>query len=177
MQQHVRVLILWPLGSVSLGIGIRGDMERIGSYRIGHMVPYVFREARIDFVEHILPVEQRPHLANGLVTDPGHDAVNIVQHGIDRQPLGSPIVTSPRKFGTDRVALTGARIDIGHDILRGCFVRQVVDAGANVDDRLERGMRGHIGDPLAAHVDLAAIPQRLAVFLTGADHVTNSLRR
>ena len=71
MQQHVRVLILRPLGAVALGIGIGRDMERIGAHRIGDMVANVLREARIDLVEHVLAVEERPHLADGLVARPG----------------------------------------------------------------------------------------------------------
>ncbi|MNJ00507.1 hypothetical protein D3C73_1598540 [compost metagenome] len=38
----------------------------------------ILGELRIDLIEHVLPVEERPHFTDGLVADPGDDAAHLV---------------------------------------------------------------------------------------------------
>ena len=38
---------------------------------------------RIDLVQHVAAVVERPHLADGLVADAGHHAADVVHHGVD----------------------------------------------------------------------------------------------
>jgi hypothetical protein len=49
-------------------------------------------------------------------------------------------------------------------------VLHVVDAGADIDQRLEHRMRGHILDLLAVDVDGAAVADAVEILLAGADH-------
>ena len=130
----------------------------------------VLREARIDLVEHVLAVVERPHLADRLVADAGHHAADVVQHGVHRPPLRLPVRLAARQLGPDGEALARFGIDGGHHVLRGGIVRHVVDAGADIDDRLEHGVTRHVRDALAIHPDFAAIADRLAVLIPGADH-------
>ena len=69
-------------------------------------------EPRVDLVEHVLAVEERPHLADGLVADAGDDAADVVQHGVDARALGVPVVPRARQLAADGVALAGRRVDV-----------------------------------------------------------------
>jgi len=67
-------------------------------------------------------------------------------------------------------ALAGQFIDIGHHVLSGRLMRHVVDAGANIDQRFERGMGDDVVDALSIHPHLAAIANGCAVFVAGSNH-------
>jgi hypothetical protein len=123
-------------------------------------------EARIDLVEHVAAVIERPHLAHRLVADAGDDAADVVEDGVDRPPLGVPVALRLRQLVADAVALAPGLI--GHHVLQPLLVREVVDPGPHVDDRAEGGMAGDVGDALAVHPDLAAVTQRLPILLAGS---------
>ena len=52
----------------------------------------IVAKARIDLVQHIAAVVERPHFADGLVADVGEDPANVIEIAIDRAqslvPLG-----------------------------------------------------------------------------------------
>ena len=52
----------------------------------------ILGEARIDLVEDVLAVPQRPHLADGLVADAGDDAADVVHDGVDGAALVVPVL-------------------------------------------------------------------------------------
>ncbi len=112
------------------------------------MAADVFGETRVDIVEQILPIEERPHFPHGLIADAGDDPADIVELGIDRQSFGAPIVAGARELGTDGVAFSGARVGIAHDVGGSWIVRHIVDTGTHIDDRRKGRVRRHIGDAL-----------------------------
>ena len=65
MQQHVGVLILGPLGPVTLGIGVRRNVKGIAAHHGVDVTGDVLAEAWIDLVEHVAPIVEGPHLADG----------------------------------------------------------------------------------------------------------------
>ena len=60
---------------------------------------------------------------------------------------------------------------IGHQVAGGRFMLQVVDAGTDIDQRLERRVRGDVFDPFTVDVDGTAVPNGGFVFFTGPYHV------
>src|SRR6266702_2965139 len=98
--------------AVALRVRVGGHMERILMQRAMNMALDVLGEARIHFVEHVLAVIQRPHLANGFVAHPRSDPADVVQHGIHRQPLVVPVLLRVRQLQTDGVALAGLFVDV-----------------------------------------------------------------
>ena len=68
-----------PFGSV-LAETWNGSLRRT----LSTWLRMFFGEVRVDLVEHVLPVEQRPHLADGFVADARHDAADFFQHRIGR---------------------------------------------------------------------------------------------
>jgi hypothetical protein len=67
----------------------------------------VFREGGIDLVQNVLPVEQRPHLADGFVADPRHNASDVVEHRLDRGAFGAPVGAGAGQLEGDRANLAG----------------------------------------------------------------------
>jgi hypothetical protein len=145
-------------------------VERVGDRRVSDVVADVLRERRVDLVEDVLPVEQRPHLADRLVADAGDDPVQIVEDGLDGGPLRIPVLLRQRELRPDRAALPALGVDVGHDLARRLLVCEVIDPSPSVDDRLERRMRGDIADLLAVDPHLAPVADRLPVFLARPDH-------
>jgi hypothetical protein len=141
MQQHVGILILRSPRAVALGVGVGRDVERVGQLGVPDVPADVLGEGGIDVVQDVLPVVQRPHLADRLVAHPRDDPAQIVEQAVDRRALVAPVLLGQRSLGADGAALAALVVDVGHHLARGLLVRQVVDAGARVDDRLERGMR------------------------------------
>ena len=84
VQQHVGVLVLRTLGPVALGIGVGRDMERVLAHHTVHMAADVSGELRVDLVQHVLAVVERPHLADRFIADAGDDAADLVEHGVHR---------------------------------------------------------------------------------------------
>ena len=123
----------------------------------------ILGEAGIDLAQHVLPVIERPHLADGLVADAHHHAADVLHHQIDGPALGLPILLGLRQLIADAVGLARRLVDIGHGRRRRLFMGEVVDPGADVDDGLEGRMGGDILDALAVHPDLAAVLQGFAV--------------
>ncbi len=168
MEQHVGVLILRPLRAVALGIGVCRDVERVLRDGALDMGPDVDGEARIDLVEQILPVIERPHLADRLVADAGDDAADLVEHGIGGAALGVPILRRVGQLEADGEIL--AARTVGHRVAMADLVLHVVDAGADVDQRLEHRMGRHVGDAFAVDIDLAAVAERIAILGAGTNH-------
>ncbi len=79
VQQHVGILLLRRLRAVALGIGVRRHVKRIVLQHLVDMAADVDGELRIDFVEDVLAVEQRPHFADCLIAHPGDDAADVVR--------------------------------------------------------------------------------------------------
>ena len=61
------------------------------------MVFDVRGEARVDLGQYVLPVIEGPHLADRLVSHPGHDAADLLQHRIGCPTLGPPILLGERQ--------------------------------------------------------------------------------
>ena len=70
----------------------------------------------IDLVEHVLPVVERPHLADRLVADAGDDSTDVVHDRVHSAALGLPVLAGPRQLQTDGEALAGDRVDRRHDV-------------------------------------------------------------
>jgi hypothetical protein len=119
MQKHVGILLLRPLRSIAIGVRIGQDMKRVQPDDAIDVAADVFRKDRIDLV-HVLPVEQRPHLANGLVADPRHDTTDIVKHRLDRGAFGTPGAARAWQLEDDRTNLarlagsSSARLQTGN---------------------------------------------------------------
>jgi hypothetical protein len=107
MQKHIGVLLLRPLRSVALGVGIGRDVKRVEPHDAIDMSADVFRKGGIGLVQNILPVEQRPHLADGLVADPSYDAADLVEDRLDRLAFGVPVGARARQLEGDRADLVG----------------------------------------------------------------------
>ena len=97
MQQHVGVLILRALGAVALGIRVGGHVERVGVQHPVDVARDVLGELRVDLVEDVLAVVERPHLADRLVADPDDDAAQVVHHGVDGAALVVPVLARVRQ--------------------------------------------------------------------------------
>jgi hypothetical protein len=88
-----------------LGVGIGRDVKRVQPHDAIDVPADVFRKGGIDLVQDGLPVEQRPHLADGLVADPRHDAADLVQHCFDRGAFGAPVRLCAWQLEGDRTDL------------------------------------------------------------------------
>jgi len=168
MEQHVGVLLLRALGAVALGVGVGRDMEQVIAQDRVDVAADVLGEARIDLVQHVLPVEERPHLAHGLVADPGDDAADLVHDRIDGGPLVPPVGLGARQLQPDRERLPAVLVRERLAVL--VLVGHVVDARADADDRPERRVRRHVVDALPVHPHLSPVAERLAVLIAGPDH-------
>ena len=169
MQKHVGVLLLRPLRSVALGVGIGRDVKRVQPHNAIDVPADVFRKGGIDLVQNVLPIEQRPHLANGLVADPCHDAADLVQYRLDRLALGAPVSLRVRQLEGDRTDLVRLTA-VAQRVCKPWVVLHVVDARPNIDEGAEHQMHAHVFDVLAIDPDLAAVADRVSVLLSGADH-------
>ena len=129
-------------------------------------------EARVDLVQDVLAVVERPHLPNRLVADPRHNATDVIEHRVDSPALGKPVFLRGWKLWPDRAAFPGIRVDERHDVARLVLVRHVVDARPDVHDRLERRMGGHVLDALSVDPDLSSVADRFAVLVAGAYHAS-----
>ena len=168
VHHHVGVLLLRRLGAVALGIGVGRDVEHVGLDHAVDMARDVGGELRVDLVQHVAAVVERPHLAHGLVADTGDDALDVVQHRVDGFPLVVPVALLLRQAVEDRMLAVVLPIRQRRRMRR--LVLHVVHARADVDDRLERGMGGDVLDPLAVDPHLAAVADALAVLRSGSDH-------
>jgi hypothetical protein len=56
------------------------------------------------------------------------------------------------------------------------LVRHVVDACADIDERLEHVVRGDVGHPLAVDPYAPAVADGIAVLLAGPDHAASLSR-
>ena len=92
VQQHVRILLLRRLGTVALGIGVRGDVEGVSLEHQIDVLLDVLGEAGIDFRQHVPAVEERPHLADGFVAHPGDDPADRFANGVGGPALRPPVV-------------------------------------------------------------------------------------
>ena len=170
MHQHVGVLVLGALGAIAFGIGVGGNVEGIVLDGQLNMPFDVLGEARIDLVQDILAIPKRPHFANGLVANPCDDAADVVHHGVDRLALVSPVLLLEGQAVADGKALA---IDlVGHHIAGQGLMLHVVDAGPNIDQRLEHRVAGDVLHPLAVDPDLAAVTDRVAVLFACPDHLS-----
>ena len=131
----------------------------------------VLGKARVDLVEDVLAIPERPHLTDSLIADAGDDAADLPHDRINRHALCLPITLSERQLVADGKTL--ASFLIGHHPLGGWLMRHVVNSGANVDRWLQHRMLGDILHALAVDIDLAAVAQGFAVLFAGADHVAS----
>ena len=169
MQEHVGILLLRPLRPVSLGVGIGRDVKRVQPNNAIDVPADVFRKGGIGLVQNILPVEQRPHLADSLVTDPRHDAADVIQHCLDRGAFGVPVGARARQLEGNRADLVGPAA-IAQCIRKSGIVLHVVNARPHIDEGPEHRMRGHVLDALAIDPDPTAVADRIPVLLSRADH-------
>ncbi len=169
MQKHIGVLLLRPLRSVALGVGIGRDVKRVEPHDAIDMSADVFRKGGIGLVQNILPVEQRPHLADGLVADPSYDAADLVEDRLDRLAFGVPVGARARQLEGDRADLVGLAA-VAQPLRKLGVVLHVIDARPDIDEGPEHRMRGDVLDPLAIDPNLAAVADRVPVLLSRADH-------
>jgi hypothetical protein len=129
----------------------------------------VFRKGRIDLIQNVLPVEQRPHLADGLVADPRYDTADVVKHRLDRGAFGVPVGVCARQLEGDRADLARFAA-VAQRVCKSGVVLHVVDARPDIDEGPEHRMRAYVFDALAIDPDLAAVADRIPVLLSRADH-------
>ncbi len=110
MHHHVGVLILRALGAVALGIGVRRHMENVLLQNPMDVPIDIVAKARIDLVQYIAAIEERPHFADSLVADAGQDAADVIQIGVDCAPLLVPVRLFGRRPQQDRKALLTPRL-------------------------------------------------------------------
>ncbi len=158
MQQHVGILLLRRPRAIALGIGVGRHVERVAVQHPVDVIADVRREARVHLVQHVLPVEQRPHLADGLVADTGDGAARLVQHAVGRAALVPPVFLGDRQLVGDAVDLPV--LGEGHHVLGARIELHVVDARAHIDQRLEHGVGRHVLHPLAVDIDLTPLADR-----------------
>ena len=127
------------------------------------------RESGIDLVQNVLAVVQRPHLADGLVADPGYDAADLVQHRFNRRTFGVPIGLRARQLEGEGADLASTAL-VAQRVGKSWIMLHVIDAGSHIDQRPEHRMRGYVFDALAVDPDLAAIADRIAVLFSRAYH-------
>ena len=65
----------------------------------------VLGEVRIDLVEHVLAVEERPHLADRLVADARDHAADVVKHRVGGAALVLPVLLGVGQLEADGVVL------------------------------------------------------------------------
>jgi hypothetical protein len=116
-----------------------------------------------------LPIEQRPHLANGLIADPCHDATDLVQYRLDRLALGAPVGLRVRQLEGDRTDLVRLTA-VAQRVCKPWVVLHVVDARPHIDEGAEHHMHGRVFDAVAIYPDLAVVADRVSVLLSGAYH-------
>jgi hypothetical protein len=116
-----------------------------------------------------LPIEQRPHLANGLIADPCHDATDLVQYRLDRLALGAPVGLRVRQLEGDRTDLVRLTA-VAQRVCKPWVVLHAVDARPHIDEGAEHHMHGRVFDALAIYPDLAVVADRVSVLLSGAYH-------
>ena len=94
-------------------------------------------------------------------------------------PISSSTVSVARRLSHQSCWVRGSLLaiafhspssSIAQELARRRLVLHVVDAGADVDQRLEHRMAGDVLDALAVDVDLAAVANGVQVLLAGADH-------
>ena len=157
MQQHVGILLLRRLGAVALRVGIGRNVKRIGMQHAAHVRLNVGRECRIDLVQYILAIEQRPHLADGFIPHPRHDAADVIEHGVGGTALVPPVRLRARQLVGDRMAL--AAILVGQYFACRLLMLHVIDVRADFDQRLEGRMSRHVLDAFTINIDLASVAQ------------------
>ena len=135
----------------------------------GNMPGDVGAELRIDLVEHVAPVIERPHLANRLVADTDDDPTDFAQHGIDPGTLVMPVLLAAWRFGGAR-ELLALLAPIVHHVAEFLLMRHVVHARPHIDDWLECGMCRDIAHPHSVDPDRASVAERVAVFRSGTQH-------
>ena len=147
VQQHVGILVLRAARAVALGVGVGRDVERVaqlGVPDVGRMCSekvgsISLRTSCPSYSDHISPTVSSP---TRVTMPPRSSSARSTAARLSRQSC----------FVSGRLAPTGQRssallVDVRHHFVRGRLVRQVVDAGARVDDRLEGGMRRHVMRP------------------------------
>ena len=170
VQQHVGVLVLRPQRPFALRVGVGRDVERVEQLRAPDVVRDVLGERGVDLVQHVLPVEQRPHLADRLITYPGNHAAGVVEDGVDRVPLGPPVVAGARRARGGGARLRRLLVGVGQQVPGAIFAGQVVDPRAHVHHGRERRMRRDVRDLLPVDPHLPAVAERLEVVLAGSQH-------
>ena len=87
----------------------------------------------------------------------------LVELRIDVGTLVVPVLLCPRQLQRKVAALAACLVQVGHGrtVLR--LVGYVIKSRPQRHDRLERGMRRHVGNALAIDPDLAAVAQRIDI--------------
>ncbi len=172
MQQHVRVLVLRALGAVALGVRVGGDVEG------------VVLDDLVDVVADIVENCGSTSFSTSCPSKSDHISPTVSSPTrVTTPPMSWKIASVARRFShqsfwvwgkleTNRVVL--AAVIVGHDMFGLRIVLHVVDAGADVDQRLELRMLRHVLHALAADIDLAAVADRVAVLVSGPDHGSGS---
>ncbi len=172
MEQHVRILLLRGLGTVAFGIRIGGHVKRVRLENLVDVSANVRRELRIHLIEYVLPVEQGPHLADGLVSHPRDHAADCVKHSIRSPTLVPPVLLGSGQLVGDGMPL--AFLLIGQSSASSRLMLHVIYTGPHVDHRLEHRMPREILDPLAVDIHLARVADRVQILLAGSNHVQGS---
>ena len=139
--------------------------------RLVNMALDVGGEARIDLVQDVLAIPERPHFTHGFIAHAGDDAAHFIHHRVNGLALVGPVLLGARQAVADGEAL--ALFLIGHDFAVGGLMLHVVYAGPDIDHGLEHGMARHVPDALAVDPHLTAIPEGFAVLFACPDHLNS----
>jgi hypothetical protein len=123
---------------------------------------------RVHLVEHILPIEQRPHLADRLIAYTRDDSADVLENRVGRAPFVPPVSLRTGKFVCDGVP--NAVLAKAQNFSGGVRVLHIVDAGSDIDQRLEHRIFRHVFDAFAVDVNLAIVANGFQIFFTGSNH-------
>src|SRR4029077_2815774 len=128
----------------------------------------IIAKPRVDLVQYVAAVLERPHLADRLVADAGQDSADVIEISIDSAPFFVPMRLFGRRPQQDREAF--AALGVAHGAGPSRLVGHVIHAGLMVNDRPEDGVDRDVLHALAVDPDFAAVAQRGAILVSGSDH-------
>ena len=143
-------------------------MERVLPQHLVDVGLDVLRELRVDLVKHVLPVIERPHFTDSLVTDAGDDTADFLHDEVAGTAFRPPVFLAVRKRVADGIHFL-AVLDRHYAAGRGIMLH-VIDPGADVDDGLEHRVCRNIVHTVPVHIDFAGAADAVAILVSSTDH-------